>query len=120
MNTFFQHIQKTVKETAVVTVAAVAAIVVVSAAFQVAPKQNAQPISTLDKQYQTVTITAKRWDAAQKLAFDAEQAGMQVVVISAKRLSEEQKIAMAKEDQSLQTSQEAKLVKVSFKGAFNG
>jgi hypothetical protein len=116
MKTFLQNF----KNTAVVSIAAVAAIVVVSVGFQVTPKSQAQPISTLDSQFHTVTITAKRWDAAQKLAFDVEQAGMQVVVISAKRLTEDQKIAMAKEDQTLQAAQESKIVKANFKGAFNG
>jgi hypothetical protein len=116
MKTFFQ----TLKDTAAVTVSALAAIVVVSAAFQVTPHIEAQPISTLDSQLHAVTITAKRWDAAQKLAFDTEQAGMQMVVISAKRLTADQKIAMAKDDQILQAAPESKIVKANFKGAFNG
>jgi hypothetical protein len=116
MKTFLQNF----KNAALVSVAALAAVVVVSAAFQATPNRQAQPISTLDSQFHTVTITAKRWDAAQKLAFDAEQTGMQVVVISAKRLTEDQKMAMAKEDQTLQAAQESKIVKANFKGAFNG
>lgn len=80
-----------------------AAIFSVAAAFQTptsapvaAPAQAAQIAS--------VTVTAKRMSAEQKLAFDLENQGFQTVVISTKRLSPEQKLAMAQEDQAMQAA----------------
>ena len=46
----------------------------------------------------SVVITALRMSEDQKIAFDAEQSGMQTVVISAKHLTADQKLAMDKAD----------------------
>lgn len=99
----------TLKASSFVTIASFAAVVSVSAAFQ-----TPQPSEATD--VQVVTISAKPWNAEQKLAFDAEQAGTQTVVISAKRLTAEQKLAMDQEDKVIQTAQSVKGAKAAING----
>lgn len=99
---------------ALVGIAATAALVLsaVSALWVSTPATPSNTDLQLNQPVQTVTIAAKRWNADQKLAFDAEQRGMQVVVISAQRLSEEQKLAMDNEERqqlALQSTSRAPL-----------
>lgn len=97
----------TFTSTTILASAALAAIVSVAAAFQ--------PVAAPAKAFATaglpaapaiasVTVSAKRMSAEQKLAFDLENQGMQTVVISARRLSSEQKLAMAQEDLAIQAA----------------
>lgn len=99
----------TLKASSFVTIASLAAVVSVSAAFQTPQPSDATAV-------QVVTISAKPWSAEQKLAFDAEQAGTQTVVISAKRLTAEQKLAMDQEDKVIQTAQSVKDAKAAING----
>jgi hypothetical protein len=89
----------TFKTTTILTSAALAAIFSVAAAFQIPATVPAQAAEIA-----SVTVTAKRMSAEQKLAFDLENQEMQTVVISTKRLTAEQKLAMAQEDQAIQAA----------------
>ncbi|MES2105396.1 MAG: hypothetical protein V4634_15345 [Pseudomonadota bacterium] len=66
---------------------------------------NAASVQAAVEQIPTVTITAKRMSADEKLAYDMQQEGyVQTVVIAAKRLTAEQKQAMLEEDLRLQNT----------------
>ncbi len=66
---------------------------------------NAASVQAAAEQIPTVTITAKRMSADEKLAYDMQQEGyVQTVVIAAKRLTAEQKQAMLEEDLRLQNT----------------
>lgn len=81
----------------VLTSAILISVLSVAAAFQL-PDRNQKP----EAEIQTVSITAQRMSAEQKLAFDQENSPTQTVIIRAKRLSNAQKIAMTLQDQALQ------------------
>lgn len=89
--------KNTLKNTAVLASALVAGLFSVVTAFQM---PAAAPASELAAQ--TISISAKRMSAAEKIAFDREDSATQMVVISAKRLTAEQKLAMALEDKNAQ------------------
>ncbi|HTD06195.1 hypothetical protein [Undibacterium sp.] len=66
---------------------------------------NAAGARAAVEQVPTVTITAKRMTADEKLAYDMQQDGYaQTVVISARRLTAEQKQAMLEEELRLQNT----------------
>ena len=79
-----------IKTSAVLATALFAGVFAVGNAFTATTTQTASAIPT-------VVITAQRMSEDQKIAFDAQQTGLQTVVISAKRLSAEQKIAIDNE-----------------------
>ncbi len=82
---------------AILTAASLAAVLSIAAAFHVPAPATASNIAS-------VTVSAKRMSAEQKLAFDLDAQGVQTVVISTKRLSAEQKLAMAQEDRAIQVA----------------
>ena len=84
-----------IKTSAVLATALFAGVFAVGNAFTATTTQTASAIPT-------VVITAQRMSEDQKIAFDAQQTGVQTVVISAKRLSAEQKIAMDNETLNVQ------------------
>lgn len=89
--------KSSLKNTAVIASALVAGLFSVVTAFQMPAAAPASAASV-----QTVSISAKRMSAAEKIAFDLQDRASQTVVISAKRLTAEQKLAMALEDKNAQ------------------
>ena len=89
--------KSTHKTSAMLTSASLAAVLSVAAAFHVPASSTATNIAS-------VTVSAKRMSAQQKLAFDLDVQGIQTVVISTKRLSAEQKLTMAQEDRAMQVA----------------
>lgn len=87
--------KSTFKNTTILTSASIAAVLSIAAAFYV-------PAPTTASNIASVTVSAKRMTAEQKLTFDLEAQGVQTVVISTKRLSPAQKLAMAQEDRAVQ------------------
>lgn len=66
---------------------------------------NAASVQAAAGQVATVTVTAKRMTADEKLAYDMQQGGdVQTVVLTAKRLTAEQKQAMLEEELRLQNT----------------
>ncbi|MES2073866.1 MAG: hypothetical protein V4488_26165 [Pseudomonadota bacterium] len=65
---------------------------------------NAASVQAAAGQVATVTITAKRMTADEKLAYDMQQGDVQTVVLSARRLTAEQKQAMLEEELRLQNT----------------
>lgn len=87
----------TLKNTTVIASALLAGLFSVVTAFQMPVATNASVTGL-----QTVSISAKRMSAAEKIAFDREDSATQMVVISARRLTAEQKLAMIMEERNAQ------------------
>lgn len=94
----------------VLTSAILISVLSVAAAFQVSERAP-QAAPQAAAQIQTVTITAQRMSAQQKLDFDQQNSTTQTVFIRAKRLSSVQKIAMALQDQAMQVAAVSKKVR---------
>lgn len=98
MNTQSNVASKTsLKNKVVIVSALLAGLFSVATAFQMPVATSASVTG-----FQTVSISAKRMSAAEKIAFDLQDSAIQTVVISAKRLSPEQKQAMILEDKNAQ------------------
>lgn len=93
------------KTTTILATASLAAVLSIAAAFQVPTAAPAVGVAS-------VTVSAKRMNAEQKLAFDLEVQDVQTVVISTKRLSQEQKLAMAQEDRAMQIALAQKRLRI--------
>ena len=90
-------------------VAAVSAVVVISAANAFQTNQTKQVVAG-KQTIQQVTVAAKRMSPEEKLAFDLQSTGMQTVIISAKRLTPERKLAMDAQDRAWQSAAKNKAI----------